>query len=230
LGRKKKEEIGNLTLVKKYKGTETIKRAKFENGQALYPIKTGNEITMQTFDAVKELMAKKDKLTEERKTEKKNGGKVRFIADGNGGVTVKPVSEKAPPKEKAQQIVFVKDLVEALADTGLTTDVDKNSFTNWRSGRTCYFYAIDRSSFGGIGLSTRTNESKSGWETTRVTTREQFDEAVKNLKAMVKNQTKFETAYVWWLLCPECDYKTTNKEEMTAHLGTHVTTEQVVTA
>lgn len=213
-----KEQVVEVVKRPKNKaGVETIKSAQYnENGQLLVPFQKDGKMTMETFDAVKEIL---DKKTEQRKEkEQKKKPKVKFIPNGTG-VDAVPVDPKPEVKEKEASTVFVKDLEESFKGI-LTVDTDKNGFVNFRIGKHVEFYAIDRVA-GFIALSTRHDSAKSGWKTERIVNKKELLNAVETLKAQVENRAKFETAFVPWYLCPECDYKTTSKTEMTAHVGTH---------
>ena len=190
-------------------GENNVKgHGKIKDGKLLVPYQKDGKTTMMNFDEVKEIIETKVK---ERKVK---NGKHKFIPNGRT-VDAIPVETK---KEKRQPEVFVADFKKEFKD--LTTDVDSNGFVNFRIGKNIQFYAIDRKQ-GFVALSTRDAHAKSGWRTDRIATKEDFDDAVKTLKLQIENKQKFATAFIPWYHCPECDYTTQSKDEMTNHLATH---------
>jgi len=73
----------------------------------------------------------------------------------------------------------------------------------------------------GFSIYHRSDNAKSGWKSKRVVSPADFDSEVEAITKMVENRTKYESALVPYYLCPECEYKTTNKSEMITHLEEH---------
>jgi hypothetical protein len=127
---------------------------------------------------------------------------------------------KETGKSKSPQVT-VQMLVDAVKDLDLTTDTDKLGFVNFRyvGTKKILFYAIDRQF--DVAISTHDNSTKSGWKTSKLINREDFDGVVQTLKSQIQNRKKFEAAYIPWYHCIECNFTTQSKDELTAHLVKH---------
>jgi hypothetical protein len=149
----------------------------------------------------------------------KHNGKMKMSTLEEVQPLIDKKKRQVKPKKKAPAL-FVEDLIEAFKGL-LVTDVDKNSYTNFRYPETkkIIFYCIGRDF--GLTVSTRNDATKTGWKSSRIITEEELKIFVASIKAQEQNHQKFETAFVPWYLCPECDYKTTSKTEMTEHIVTH---------
>jgi len=236
---KSKKEGSNLKL-DRHKGKEVITKHATYDEHGKLPLKKNGKISMvdveevkqvfaeakakSTFDEMQELLARKAKIDTERIAEKRP--KAKFITNETGGVDV---VLKDAPKEKKVSEVTAEEFARAFE--GITQiDTDKLGFVNFRAdGKHCDFYIKQRTTF--VGLSTRDDSAKSGWKTTRISTRKEMEQAVEILKARIQNQTKYASALIPSYLCPECDYNTTSKTEMISHIGTHtVVVEKTITS
>ena len=147
------------------------------------------------------------------KTIKKNPSAVEILKRmENEKKTAKKIEKQEISKTKETE-VKVADLEKEFSGI-LTTDRDKNNFCNFRIGRNIQFYATDRAF--GIALSTRTDKSKSGWQTERITNAKELADAVDTLKT----QVKYQTALIPIFRC-SCGFEAKLKTDMQAHIKTH---------
>ncbi len=169
------------------------------------------------------------KTTMEKHAEFDAIGKAKISIEQNGEMTLQTKKQVTAllkkdkqnvKKDKVKPTVTVGMLIDSLADTGLKTDQNRNGFTNWRdSKKHILFYAIDRKNF--VAYNVRSDSTKSGWKSERLTTEEELDALVESIRKQMEVKTKFTSAFTPFFRCPECKFETMMKSEMQTHIGTH---------
>jgi len=122
-------------------------------------------------------------------------------------------------KTKAGKI-SVQDLIHAFKGT-LVSDQDKMGYTNLRypGSKRIVFYCIDRDF--GVTVSVHDDNTKSGYRSEKITSRDDFNAFVASIQAQIDNTSKYANAFTPVYLCPCGQFQTSSKTEMATHVATH---------